>query len=323
MLPVYKRTLAVAFVLAATVGTAYADGPKFAVMFFDSQGFYGGIQKGITEGSKGAGAELILSNSKLDAAAEAAFIDSAIASGVDGLIVSPVSEAASVVALERAHEAGIPIICYNTCLGADDTKRLVAGFVTTDQYDFGHQLGKSAAAYVKANTIDLKLGILNCDVAEACKQRKAGFLAALSEGLGGTVTPVADQEGYITDKATQTTTEMLTANPQINLIYTANEGGTGGAVLGVDAAGKTGSTVVFGSDADTQILEMLKSAEVLKGIIAQDPQQMGRRAVELALAAASRTPTAETSVLIPSRVYLSDDTAGIEEWLTVHADGIP
>jgi len=119
-------------------------------MFFDSQGFYGGIQKGITEGSKGAGAELILSNSKLDAAAEAAFIDSAIASGVDGLIVSPVSETASVVALERAHEAGIPIICYNTCLGADDTKRLVAGFVTTDQYDFGHQLGKSAAAYVKA-----------------------------------------------------------------------------------------------------------------------------------------------------------------------------
>ena len=68
---VCKLVMAGALVLASAIGSAHAAGPKFAVMFFDSQGFYGGIQKGITEGSKGAGAELILSNSKLDAAAEA------------------------------------------------------------------------------------------------------------------------------------------------------------------------------------------------------------------------------------------------------------
>ena len=60
--------------------------------------------------------DLTGANSQSDVAKESEFIDTLIAKGVDVVVMSPVSTDSSVAAVERLAEAGIPVVCYNTCL---------------------------------------------------------------------------------------------------------------------------------------------------------------------------------------------------------------
>lgn len=230
------------------------------------------------------------------------------------MIMSPVSTEASVPSVERVVEAGIPVVCYNTCLTDADTERLVGGLVTTNQFDFGKNLGERAAAYIQASGEAAHIGILNCDRYEACQQRKAGFIAALDEA-GVDYKIIMDQEAFIADEAIQTATEILTANPDINLIWTANEGGTVGAVLGVMAAGLEGETVVFGSDISVQIAQMLQDASILKAVIAQQPREMGREAVKIAQKLMAGETVAQKLIYIPTMIVSADNPDDVQAWI--------
>jgi ABC-type sugar transport system substrate-binding protein len=324
----HAKRLSIATFVGGAMLSVLSFGPALSaefnlgVLFLDSHGFFGGIQKGIVEGAGDADVSLITSNSEADPVKEAEFLDTAIGAGVDAVIMSPVSVEASVTAIERVVEAGIPVICYNTCLSDEDTERLAGGLVTTNQFDFGKDIGVVAAGHVKASGQPARVGILNCDRFEACQQRKAGFIAAL-DGAEVDYTIAADQEGFIADAATQTGTEMLTANPDINLIWTANEGGTIGAVLAVQAAGLVGDTFVFGSDITAQIAQMLEDADILKAIIAQQPQLMGREAVVMALAIINGEAISDKLMHISAEVIQASDPGAIANWKETHADGIP
>lgn len=107
------------------------------VLFLDSQGFSGEIQRGIIEGAVSDDVTLITDNSESDPVKESGFLDTTIGAGVAAVITSPVSVEASVPAVGRVSEAGIPVVCYNNCLSAEDTKRLAGGLVTTDQAELG------------------------------------------------------------------------------------------------------------------------------------------------------------------------------------------
>ena len=78
------------------------------------------------------------------------------------------------VVVRQAAEAGIPVICYNTCINDADAQKYVKALVTTDQFKLGYDVGVVAGDYFVAKGIEKpRFGILNCDVYEACVQRKA------------------------------------------------------------------------------------------------------------------------------------------------------
>ena len=110
---------------------------------------------------------------------------------------------------------------------------------------------------------------------------------------------------------------MLTANPDITHIWTANEGGTIGSVLGVQAAGLEGQTVVYGTDATMQIAQMLLDGTVLKAVAAQQPREMGRESVVIALQLIAGEMIDEKLIHIPTLVLDSSDPDGIQEWIDV------
>jgi len=297
---------------------------RVGALFLDAQGFYGGIAKGIKQGAASSNVSLLSSNSGGDAAKEASFMATLIASKVDAIIMSPVSTQGSIPVVKRAAQAGIPVICYNTCLTDQATKQYVKGFVATDQKGFGAAVGADAAAYFRRHGLaHPKIGILNCDVYEACQLRKQGFKQALSAGVPGAAY-VVDQSGFIVDKATQVGTQILTAHPDLNALYATAEGGTIGAVKAVQAHNLAGKTVVFGSDIDNQIAQfLLGNGNILVATDAQNPQLMGRLAMQLALKAAGRRTTSSSTTLVPSRVYTSSAPRDVRTWLAAHKDGLP
>ena len=190
---------------------------------------------------------------------------------------------------------------------------MVKGFFTTDQYAFGYDLGKVAGSYALENKIKPKLGILNCDRFEACQERKRGFLDAIAEQ--GEYEILSDQESWIADEATAIAQDMLTSNPDINMMWAAAEGGSVGAMLGVEYSGKAGDTVVFGSDLIPQMVEFLREGSILKGAIAQSPIEIGRKSATRAYEVIGGAEGSAELTVVPATVYTTKDTGALTAWM--------
>jgi ABC-type sugar transport system substrate-binding protein len=297
---------------------------RIGALYLDAQGFYGGIRKGIEVGAAAQSLELIGQNSQGDAARESSFIATLIGNKVDAIIMSPVSETGSVPVVRQAADAGIPVVCYNTCISGAAARRFVAALVTTDQVKMGEQVGKLSAHYFLEKQIKAPLvAILNCDVYLACRQRKAGFKKALSAKVPG-IRYVADQPGFLLEGAASTAAHILTAKANVDALYATNEGGTLGALKGIQATRHVGRTVVLGSDIGVQIAQaMLAQPKTLVLTVGQDAQRMGRVATQQALRAVRGEQNARFDSYIPTTEFTSDDRQGLLAWLAAHKDGLP
>ena len=293
-------------------------------LYLDQNGFYGGIKKGIETGAADLKLQLLGNNSGGDASKEAAFMSTLIGAKVDAIIMSPVSATASVPLVKQAFDAGIPVVCYNTCINDADAQKYVKALVTTDQTQMGTDVGDAAADWFVAKGMTApNIGILNCDVYEACVQRKTGFKAALLMKVPGAKF-VSDQEGFVLDKATQKATDMLTANPEIDAFYATTDNGAMGGIQGILATGHEGKTVVFGSDMSTPMANyLLTKPDILILTNGQTPQQMGALAVQQALKAINGEKIDNYLTITPTHMYFASTPDDVKTWQQVHADGLP
>jgi sugar transport system substrate-binding protein len=297
---------------------------RVGALYLDAQGFYGGIRKGIQVGAASQSLLLIGQNSQGDAARESSFMTTLVGSKVDAIIMSPVSDTGSVPLVRQAADAGIPVVCYNTCVSGDAARKFVKALVTTDQVKMGEQVGNLSARYfLKKQVKAPRVGILNCDAYKACRQRKAGFEKALSGKVPG-VRYVADQPGFLIDEAPKTAAHILTAKANVDALYAANEGGALGALKGIQATRHAGRTVVLGSDISVQIAEaMLAQPKTFVLTVGQDAQRMGRVAVQQALRAVRGQQIAQFDTYISTTEFTSDNPHGLRTWLGAHKDGLP
>ena len=325
---VLGASLIAVLALVAVTGCGADGGGKKRVrvgaLYLDAQGFYGGIRKGIQVGAASESLDLIGQNSQGDAARESAFMTTLVGSKVDAIIMSPVSDTGSVPLVRQAAGAGIPVVCYNTCVSGDAARKFVKALVTTDQVKMGEQVGNLAARYFLKKQVNApQVAILNCDAYQACRQRKAGFKKALSAKVPG-VRYVADQTGFLADEAPTTAADILTAKASVDALYATNEGGTLGALKGIQATRHAGRTVVLGSDIGVQIAEaMLAQPKTLVLTVGQDAQRMGRVAVQQALRAVRGQQIAQFVTYISTTEFTSDNPQGLRTWLAAHKDGLP
>mgnify|MGYP001383583090 CR=1 FL=1 len=202
-----------------------------------------------------------------------------------------------------------------TCLNDDDAKRLAYALVTTSQRELGYPVGIIAGNWAIKAGIDLKIGIHNCNRYEACQEREDGFIAGI-ESTGANFEVVNNQEAFANDKATQIGTDMLIANPEINLMYAANEGGTIGAVNAVLASGQLGKTYVMGTDATEELMNFVADGEILLALNSQFPREMGAGAMKAALKAIKGEKIDEFVQLTPTKVFTTVDRLAIDKWLS-------
>ncbi len=199
-------------------------------------------------------------------------------------------------ALKRAADAGIKIVTYNSGIDAD----LAVSYLNSSQLDLGQTTGKAAAEFVKAKLGGkAKIATLGFKalLPEVSGQRVGGFLDKVKKG--GDVQVVSQQDAWLAEKAVAVASDIITANPDVNIIYAANEGGTVGAVQAVRKAGKQGSIYVFGIDGTDQLAGyLLDDDNVLQSVTAQQPFVMGSDAVKTAVAAIDGKPV-EKTVVVP------------------------
>jgi len=285
------------------------------IVFQDDQ-----FMKSMVEGYKAAGEKygitVLTANTNNDQAKEAELIQTYIAQEVDGIAIAPLSPDASIANLQEAADKGIKVAVTNMNLG--DMSFLAGGY-TSDDATNGKLVGVNAAEYIKAN-ISGAVNVARVDfddqLPDQSKARWGGFYAGLDEG-GVEYTEVAAVSSHLQDDAIAKVSDMLTAHPEINVIWACNDGSTIGAAMAVKQAGLAGKVVVFGYDGGDQQTSMILSGDnILIAVVAQDPYGQGYKAVEsLALTLLGETnPDAGKTVIVPGTYLSMTDPAGVTAW---------
>ena len=299
---------------ASDTDKADGKGLKVGVIMLQGDTYYQGIEAGLKEAVEADGGSVVTGLSNNDPATEAEVAQNMIQSGVDVILMQPAAADASIATMQSIQKAGVTLICYGNCTDAALDPENSSGVIQSDNTALGTGTGEIAAKYI-ADNLDgkAKIAILNCDIASACKLRKAGFKQAL-EDAGIEAEYVTDQEAYLTDKATTVTTDILTANPDIDAIWASNDGGTTGAVVAVQESGKT--IPVFGTDISTQLAEFLLADDgILQVTTGQDPVATAKGAYEMAKKAIAGEENDPFEVQLPGIVYDRANPATVNEFL--------
>ncbi|MDH3251876.1 MAG: substrate-binding domain-containing protein [Ignavibacteria bacterium] len=253
-----------------------------AGMIFQEDQFFRLVLFGMRDAAKRNGVELLEANSLGKPDKEIQLINTYIANKVDAIIVSPLSAQASISALSRARDKGITVITYNTTVESD----IPASFVESDQVGLGASTGRAAREYIEKHLggkANIAILAFLSNAPEQSNMRTSGFKSEVTRLPG--VRIVAEQDAWMPEAAVKKAGDILTANPDVNIIFAANEGGTIGAVLAVKNAGRADRVKVFGTDMGEQLTDFLLSGDnILQAITAQQPFAMGTKAVESALA---------------------------------------
>jgi len=105
------------------------------------------------------------------------------------------------------------------------------------------------------------------------EQREKGFKNGLKQHPElELVAEQSSQSDY--NKALQVTEDILTANPNLDAIFAANEPGVLGAAEAVRQAGKAGDIVIIGWDASSEEVQGVRDG-VISALVVQNPFRMG------------------------------------------------
>jgi len=322
-LPLACAILFGAFALAQPALSADKKQVTVGAIYLDTQGYYAGVRQGVQDESKASGLaiNLIETNAQGDASKESSFVDTLISAKADAIILSAVSTDGSVRSIRRAAKAGIPVICYNTCVNDKAIQESVYAYTIGDPFKFGEKLGQAAAEYFeKVGNKAPKIAVVNCEAYEVCVQRRKGFEKALQSKLPDAKI-IANQQGTILDEAITVSEKLLTAHPDIDAFFGESGGATLGAVKAVKNQNRVGKTVVFGSDMTTELAQELVDNSVLKGDVDISGKKMGKAAFQQASAAMKGKKPENKIIQVEIDLYTTADQARL--WLDQHKDGLP
>ncbi|HEY8446537.1 MAG TPA: sugar ABC transporter substrate-binding protein [Thermomicrobiales bacterium] len=229
-----------------------------------SDPFWSVVQRGVQQAAEDMRVQVeYQAPNTFDMVAMSQLIDAAVASNPDGLVVSIPDPDALGPAIQRAVEAGIPVISMNS--GSDVAKELgVLTHVGQTEYEAGFGGGERMAAAGVTNALCVNQEVGN----QALDLRCQGFTDAMT-AAGATVevlaVDLADPTG-----SQQRIEAALASNPDINGIMTLGPTGAAPALAALRAAGKIGEIQLATFDLSPEVLDAIEAGEMLFAI---DQQQ--------------------------------------------------
>lgn len=208
------------------------------------------------------------------------YVENAITSGYDAIILSAGDSKALNPSIVKANEANIPVILVNDTIDMDALEAdggRVETYVGIDQYEAAALAGTYAVENLDGGKVALLEGVAGVD---ALDQRLAGFKDKVDAADGFEV--VASQTANCDrNEAFNVVQNILTSNPDVSVIWAVNAEMGQGAIQAIEQAGKDG-IAVFDFDASDDDMEAIK-AGTLVGSVAQYPNLQAEGAIKACL----------------------------------------
>jgi fructose transport system substrate-binding protein len=231
--------------------------------------------------------------------------------GADGILIAPTDSEALVPAIEAAREAGVIVIALDT---PTEPESAVDALFATDNEQAGTLIGRYARARADADGMEPRIALL--DLAPGISSgelRRAGFLAGfgIEEGdpqISGSFDTEGDE-----DKGRQGMQQLLSEDPDINVVYAVNEPAAFGAVTALKEAGRSmDEVVVVTVDGGCQAIRRGVRSGDINATAQQYPENMAREGVR-AIAEAVRGGERPSGYLDTGVVLVTGDPVdGVE-----------
>lgn len=249
----------------------------FSLKTVTNDAFQAGIADAIEKNVTDAGHKftLVTAGDETAVSTQVTQIEDLIVKGVDALIVNPMDANAVIPALQKAKDAGIPVVLVDSTI-AEGNEALYVTYVGTDNFNAA-KIGAEKLTEVLGNEgkVVIVRGANGNSVGDA---RVDGFKA----GLGDGIEIVGEQPGdWSNDVAKQVTENMLQANPEVDGLFTASDVMLDGILQAMDDAKREGIQIMSfdGSDDGKALIE----EGLVLGTMAQFPDEMGKIAVDTLL----------------------------------------
>lgn len=211
-----------------------------------------------------------------DHEAQVAAIETCIADGAKGILITASDTASIVSSVTQAREAGLLVIALDTPLDPIDAADAT---FATDNFLAGELIGKWAAASLGAEAANAKIGMLDLAVSQPTVGvlRDQGFMQGFGIDLAdpnkwgdesdprivGHDVTAGNEEG-----GRRAMENLLAIDPMINVVYTINEPAAAGAYEALKAIGRENDVLIVSVDGGCPGVQNIKD-----GVIGATSQQ--------------------------------------------------
>jgi len=233
---------------------------------------------------------------------QVAAIETCIADGAKGILITASDTSAIVQSVQQARDAGLLVIALDTPLTPTDAADAT---FATDNFLAGELIGKWAAGKLGAEAANAKIALLNLGINQPTVDvlRNQGFLQGFGIELGdvnkwgdetdprivGQDVTAGNEEGG--RKAME---NLLTKDPSINVVHTINEPAAAGAYEALKSFGRENDVLIVSVDGGCPGVANVRDG-VIGATSQQYPLQMAALGVEAikewAVSGTKPTPT--------------------------------
>lgn len=279
---------------AIFAGQAFAEGKTYG-MIVNSMAFPYDVvlANGFTAAVEAAGDKAIILDSKMGMDTQANQIDDLLAQGVAGIALMPNDSVAIMALVDKIAEAGVPVVASAVPVGDPNVNAVdyaypgLNALVSTQDVNAGHVAGVYAAGVLPKDR-EVKIAVVEGAPGFAVvKQRQDGFEAALKEGGINYKIVSSQPSDWTPDSGEMICANALTANPDLDMIFSHADDMALGCAKAIAAAGSkalliaTGGGSALGANA-------IKAGEIVASVCTQ-PGLIGKLSAET-LAEAAKDP---------------------------------
>ena len=281
--------ISVALAVALTATPARAEVGACLITKTDANPFFVKMKEGAQQAAERTGIRLQTFAGKIDGDVETqiAAIESCIASGAKGILITPSDSKTLVPFVKQAQEAGMIVIALDTPF--EPAEAADATFAT-DNFTAGVLIGRWAAAKLGPDAANAKIALLDLNAREVSVDylRNNGFL----QGFGIDIkdpTDIGDEDdprivgNDVTDgneEGGRTAMEnLLQVDPEINVVYTINEPAAAGAYEALKAVGREKDVLIVSVDGGCPGVQNIAD-NVLGATSMQFPLLMASKGIE-------------------------------------------
>ncbi|WP_249694015.1 sugar ABC transporter substrate-binding protein [Stappia sp. WLB 29] len=264
--------------MAAATPALGADISACLVTKTDTNPFFVKMKEGATAKAAELGIELKSYAGKIDGDHESqvAAIETCIADGAKGILITASDTKAIVDSVKQARDAGILVIALDTPLEPIDAADAT---FATDNFKAGELIGQWARATLGDAAADAKIAMLDLAVSQPSVGvlRDQGFLTGFGIDVkdpnrwgdeddprivGNDVTAGNEEGGR------RAMENLLTKDPMVNVVYTINEPAAAGAYEALKAMGRENDVLIVSVDGGCPGVK-----NVVEGVIGATSQQ--------------------------------------------------
>lgn len=262
---------------AACGSTSSSGGDKVALLVSTlNNPFFVDLRDGAQAAAKDLGVDLMVSDAQNDSSTQQNQAQNAQSQGAKAVIINPVDSDAASPAVAPLLSSSLPVISVDRSVTGED----VTSHIASDNVAGGAQAADELAKAVgeKGKVIILQ----GTPGAASTRDRGDGFKKEIKKYSG--IEVVAEQTAnFDRAEALDVTTNLMQSNPDVVGIYAENDEMALGAIQSLGS--KAGVDVkIFGFDGTEDGLKAVSNGTMV-GTIAQQPKELGKKAVEAAVKA--------------------------------------